>query len=173
MKIILVGYMGSGKTLIGKALSGAINLPFLDLDALIEKIENRSIKQIFQKKGEIYFRKKEREVLEGQLRRDDSFVLSLGGGTPCLGNTMDLLTSNKKVLTVYLKASNATLTSRLFKDKEQRPLMNHISTREDLNDFVRKHLFERSFYYNQAANVIVVDDKDAAAIVREIVATLF
>jgi shikimate kinase len=86
---------------------------------------------------------------------------------------MDLLTSNKKVLTVYLKASNATLTSRLFKDKEQRPLMNHISTREDLNDFVRKHLFERSFYYNQAANVIVVDDKDAAAIVREIVATLF
>lgn len=173
MKIVLLGYMGSGKSMVGKALAKAINQPFIDLDSQIENIEGSSISEIFNNKGEIYFRKKERLALENLIENENSFVLSLGGGTPCLGNTMELLNLKAEVLTIYLKASNKTLTSRLFKEIEYRPLIQHISAKDDLNDFIRKHLFERNFYYNQAKCVVVVDDKSIKQIVAEIVVDLF
>ena len=173
MKTILLGYMGSGKTTIGKKLSVAVNQPFIDLDTQIEQLEKKSIIGIFQSKGEIYFRKREREVLENLLSQEDNIILSLGGGTPCLGDTMEMLVANPDVNTIYLKASNEVLTNRLFVNKEERPLISHIPTKSDLNDFVRKHLFERNFYYNQASQKISIDDKDEKSIVAEIVAKLY
>lgn len=165
--------MGSGKTLVGKSLAETINQPFIDLDTQIEISEQKTVSEIFDAKGEIYFRKKEREVLEVILSDKNNSVLSLGGGTPCLGDTMELLNAQKDVQTFYLKASNETLTQRLYKEKSKRPLISHISSREALNDFIRKHLFERNYYYNKATHKISVDDKDVNSVVAEIVVTLF
>lgn len=165
--------MGSGKSSVGKVLSEAINHTFLDLDLEIEKNESSSITELFQKKGEIYFRKKEREVLESILKYENDFVLSLGGGTPCFGDTMKFINKQEGVLSVYLKASNSALTDRLYTEVDQRPLIKHLSSKEDLNDYIRKHLFERGFYYNQASQMVSVDDKTIKDIVSEIVVKLF
>lgn len=165
--------MGSGKSSVGKVLSEAISHTFLDLDLEIEQNESSSITELFQKKGEIYFRKKEREVLEMILRERKNFVLSLGGGTPCFGNTMEFINEQEGVLTIYLKASNSILTDRLYAEKNQRPLIQHLSSKEGLNDYIRKHLFERGFYYNQAKQIVSVDEKEINKIVSEIVAKLF
>ena len=89
--IILMGYMGSGKTSIGKKISKILNVNFFDLDELIEKKYNKSVKNIFNDFGEIQFRKKEREVLEKILCKKKLFVLSLGGGTSCYFDNIDLI----------------------------------------------------------------------------------
>ncbi len=154
MKIVLIGYMGSGKTAVGKILAHELQIPFMDLDAEIEKQLGCSISQIFSDKGEIYFRKQENIVLQRLLAENENFVLATGGGTPCYGNTLEMLLNNKEITTIYLKVSIQTLEARLFSDKEKRPLLAHIDTTEALNDFIRKHLFERSYFYNQAGLVV-------------------
>ena len=154
MKIVLIGYMGSGKTAVGKILAHELQIPFMDLDAEIEKQLGCSISQIFSDKGEIYFRKQENIVLQRLLAENENFVLATGGGTPCYGNTLEMLLNNKEITTIYLKVSIQTLEARLFSDKEKRPLLAHIDTTEALNDFIRKHLFERSYFYNQAGLII-------------------
>ena len=82
-KIILLGYMGSGKTAVGKQLKEKLNLPFCDLDSYIEQKFNSTISFIFKLKGEMYFREKERQALEDLLETDKRMIISLGGGTPC------------------------------------------------------------------------------------------
>lgn len=173
MKIVLLGYMGCGKTVIGKHLANTLAYPFIDLDDALEKDQNMSISRIFESKGELYFRKKEQQVLIRLLQDSKFAVLSLGGGTPCYGEVMRLLIENSEVMPLYLSASLQTLTERLFLEKDKRPLISHISEKEILHDFIRKHLFERSFYYNQARYTIKVDDKTIPHIVEEIVARLF
>src|SRR5690606_29853098 len=92
MKIILLGYMGSGKTGVGRLLAEKLKLPFLDLDHEIIRLEGRNIPEIFETSGEIYFRKKETDTLKLLLEKDhQNVVLSVGGGTPCYGNNMNLL----------------------------------------------------------------------------------
>lgn len=165
--------MGSGKSTVGKHLAASLNIPFDDLDVCIENEENTTVSQIFNTKGELYFRKKEYQVLQTQIEAPSSMVLALGGGTPCYGNVMQLLNQNAKVVSVYLDVSIETLTARLFLEKEARPLIAHISEKAMLNDFIRKHLFERRFYYNQATLKISTDEKSLQEIVEEIVAQLF
>ena len=173
MNIILIGYMGSGKTTVGKALSSKLNYSFKDLDAEIEKIEEKKITTIFSEKGEIYFRKKENKVLQNILSKENKLVLSTGGGTPCYGTIMDDLLKTERVIPVYLNASLDLLTERLFSEKEKRPLISHLESKELLKDFVRKHLFERSFVYNKAAINVSVDDKEVSEIVEELILKLF
>jgi shikimate kinase len=91
MKIILLGYMGSGKTTIGSSLSKKLYQNFTDLDDYIEKKENKTISEIFTEKGEIYFRKIEHVYLKQFIMDNDSYILSLGGGTPCYANNMDFI----------------------------------------------------------------------------------
>ncbi|WP_339697293.1 shikimate kinase [uncultured Marixanthomonas sp.] len=172
MKIVLIGYMGSGKSTIGKALSKKLSYTFKDLDSEIEKVEEKKITAIFSEKGEIYFRKKENEVLRNLLSKKNKLVLSTGGGTPCYGTIMDYLTETDNVVPIYLKASLDVLTERLYAEKEKRPLISHLESKENLQDFIRKHLFERSFVYNKAALVISVDDKDVSEVVEEIILKL-
>ena len=86
MKIILLGYMGSGKTTLGEAIAHLKNIPFIDLDSYIAEGEKLSVQEIFSSKGEIYFRKKEALYLQEVLQKEEDMVLSLGGGTPCFGN---------------------------------------------------------------------------------------
>jgi len=173
MKILLLGYMGSGKSVVGKQLSKALQYSFVDLDITIEEDQNLSLKQLFETKGELYFRSKERLVLNTILEGSENVVLALGGGTPCYGDLMQKLTQTSGVITIYLGAEIDTLTNRLYSQLQTRPLISHISDKKVLNDFIRKHLFERSFYYQQAHHKIRVDQKPVQQIVEEIVALLF
>ena len=98
-KIILLGYMGSGKTAVGKQLKEKINIPFLDLDDYIEQKFNSKISSIFKLRGEMYFREKERQALEDLLETDKRMIISLGGGTPCYYDNMEYLISFENVKT--------------------------------------------------------------------------
>lgn len=168
MKIFLLGYMGSGKSHIGKQLAERINQNFMDFDEEIEKREKATISEIFQKKGEIFFRKLERKVLEEMIDLNEDAVISLGGGTPCYGNNMELIKSGKDVTSFYLKLNIGTLTERLEAEKAHRPMISHLDEREKLEEFIRKHLFERGFYYNQSDHIIDCNDKSADDIISKI-----
>jgi shikimate kinase len=172
MKIILIGYMGSGKSNVGEELSKVIHLPFIDLDSYIEQQEGKSVSAIFTDRGEIYFRRKEAEYLKSLLASHPKLVLATGGGTPCYGDVMSQLLEVPKSVTVYLNCSVDTLTTRLWKEKNQRPLISHLTSEELLNDFIRKHLFERSFVYNKAAIKINCDTLTTSEIVEQIVLKL-
>lgn len=170
-KIVLVGYMGSGKSEIGKLLSKNTNIPFCDLDNLIENQLEKSINQIFLEDGEVFFRKKEHEIFVAKMNSDESFILSLGGGTPCYANN-HLLLQEEDVNSIYLKASIPTLVERLKLNKSNRPLLKDL-TEEELGEYIAKHLFDRSFYYNQCKYVVIVDGKSPSEIVSEIEKLLF
>ena len=173
MKIILLGYMGSGKTGVGRLLAEKLGLPFLDLDHEIIQKENREIPEIFEASGEIYFRKKETEILKQILEKGPAgFVLSTGGGTPCYGNNLQLMKSREDIRSVYLKTSLGTLTERLLREKDSRPLISHLGSEEALNDFIRKHLFERTFYYNQSDLKVETDQGTPEEIAEEIIRKL-
>lgn len=168
MKIILSGYMGSGKSAVGDVLAEKTKLNFIDLDQEISKREGRGIKEIFSESGEIYFRKKESEVLKDLLNSDTDFILSLGGGTPCYGKNLSLMKEVSEGELVYLKTSLDELTRRLEAEKDSRPLIQHLQSREELEDFIRKHLFERTYYYNQSDLIISTDGKAIEDIAEEI-----
>lgn len=165
--------MGSGKSSIGKQLASILGFKYFDLDSYIELKEAKTVSELFLTKGEIYFRKVERLYLEEVLLENKNFVLSTGGGTPCYGNTMQYITTFEGSTTVYLQTSLEVLTQRLMQEKDKRPIISHIETQEVLNDFIRKHLFERSFYYNQASVKIKTDGKKVSNIVDSIIETLF
>ena len=125
-KIILVGYMGSGKTTIGKMLSEYVGIPFYDLDDIIEKYIGKSIPTIFLENGEVFFRKMEHKLFNEFVKDNDSFVLSLGGGTPCYANN-HLLLQNSNIDSFYLKNTVEELVNRLKKEKQQRPLISNLT----------------------------------------------
>ena len=160
-----MGYMGSGKTLVSKELSILNNFKIFDLDTDISKQNNHSITEIFKKKGEIFFRKTEKEVLEKILSTEKNIILSLGGGTPCYYNNIDSI--NEKTISVFLKTNVKTLAQRLSSEKDKRPLIQNISN-EDLPEFIAKHLFERNPFYNQAKITINTDNLSAREIAEEI-----
>ena len=165
MKISLLGYMGSGKSTVGKLLAQKMNLNYLDLDTYIEGKEQMSIAAIFEKKGEIYFRKIEMQYVKEILELDQDFILSTGGGTPCYGNNLELL--NKFSKTVYLRASIGTLVSRLQSEKESRPIIQEIKE-ENLAEFVAKHLFFFFCFYEKCQKIISVDTKNITEVVEEL-----
>jgi shikimate kinase len=171
MKIILLGYMGSGKSTIGKALANELNLTFIDLDHTIEKQIGMTISDFFETSGELKFRRLENEVLNSILSENDQMILSTGGGTPCYGNNLQFMKSAPNAKVFYLKASIKTLTERLLSEKDTRPLIQSIGD-EDLPEFIGKHLFERSNFYLQADHVIDIDQKSVETIVKEIVELL-
>ena len=160
--------MGSGKTTIGKHLSEVLNYKFIDLDQAIEYEEQHTISELFSKKGELYFRKKERIILEKILSSNSNIVLAIGGGTPCFGDTMGFIKSSENAISIYLKSSHKELTDRLFNKRLNRPLIAHIPSPELLNDFIRKHLFERSYFYNQSEIKLSTDNLTIAAAIEEI-----
>lgn len=169
-KIILSGYMGSGKSSVAKRLQEKMGLPLHDLDQTIERKTELSITELFAQKGEIYFRKLEHETLKELLRQPQPFILSLGGGTPCYANNHELLKS-EGIDWIYLKASPETLHDRIANDKTERPLLSG-KTPAELKDFIAQHLFERSFFYNQAKYKVSTDGKTPDEIADEIIQLL-
>ncbi|MDC8106803.1 shikimate kinase [Chryseobacterium sp. PTM-20240506] len=170
MIISLVGYMGCGKSHISKILSEKINFKLIDLDKEISRRNKLTIPEIFEKKGEIYFRKLERETLEEILATEENLILSLGGGTPVYYNNMEIINNNSK--SIFLRASVSTLAERLSKQKEKRPLIANISD-ENLPEFIAKHLFERNQFYSKAMISVTTDSREPEAIVDEIIEKLY
>lgn len=160
--------MGSGKSVVGNLLANELSYSFIDLDDQIALMEGKSVPEIFSTRGELFFRVLETEVLKDVLDEPAELVVSLGGGTPCYGNNLELIKKTEGALTVYLKASVDFLTNRLFHEKETRPVISHLETYEVLEDFIRKHLFERSYYYNQADIIINVENKTPDTISKEL-----
>lgn len=163
-KILLTGYMASGKSVVGKVLADELGVEYFDLDKLIEQKNNKSVQEIFDQNGEIFFRKQEHLLLNEWIEQPQSFVLSLGGGTPCYANN-HLVFQREDVLSVYLKAKVTTLADRIEADEDNRPLLSNIS---DKKSYIGQHLLERSFYYNQAKFSVNTDDKTIEEIVTEI-----
>lgn len=166
MIISLIGYMGSGKSHISKILSEKINFKIIDTDKEISLRNKMSISEIFQKKGELYFRKQERQLLEEIFATNNQLILSLGGGTPAYYNNMDFI--NERSVSIYLQARIDTLVSRLLKQKNKRPIIAHIPNTE-LPEFIAKHLFERNIFYNKCQFKISTDEKEPESIVDEII----
>lgn len=165
MKIVLLGYMASGKSAVGKILAKKMNLQFIDLDEFIEEREQLTIKELFDVKGEIYFRKIEGVYLQEILNLSKKCIISVGGGTPCYGNNLKLIKENS--ISFYLKASINTIFDRLKHETSQRPLVATIGI-GNLKEYIGKHLFERSFFYDQAKFTIAVNDKSLNEVVADI-----
>ncbi len=169
MKIVLLGYMASGKSAVGKLLSSKLNLEFIDLDSYIEISEEATISSIFKNKGEIYFRRKESECLKELLNLKENCIISLGGGTPCYGTNMEYIKDSSK--SFYLNASIDTIFNRLKGETLQRPLVATIGE-EHLKEYIGKHLFERIVFYKEADETIIVNNKSVESIVEEILKLL-
>jgi len=166
MKIVLLGYMASGKSSIGKELSKHLKMNFIDLDDYIIEKEKETITEIFNQKGEIYFRNIENKYLKEILSKQDDFILSLGGGTPCYANNMELI-NEKATISIYLQGNVSTVVERLISEKAKRPIIASLND-DKIPEFVAKHLFERRFYYEQAKIIIKIDAKTKTEIVNEL-----
>lgn len=147
MKVFLVGYMGVGKTSLGKKIASKLKSPFIDLDHIIEEREGMPIPEIWKAKSEAYFREREAAVLSEFTADSNSFVMSTGGGTPCFGDNMQLMLDRGVV--VWLQLDAAQLVSRLTQSGNSRPLIAGKS-HEELETFVKTSLKERTPFYSQA-----------------------
>ncbi len=145
-RFFLLGYMGSGKTTVGKRLAKSLSLDFIDLDAYIQAKYRRTIPQLFEEKGEEGFRQAERQALQ-EVAEFEDVVISTGGGAPCFFDNMELM--NKAGTTIYLQAEPQELADRLSASKTVRPLIAGKS-REELVPFIREHLACRERYYLMA-----------------------
>jgi shikimate kinase len=165
-KVVLIGYMGSGKSVVAKKLANQIGVSVVELDEMIEKKCEMSIQELFSSKGELFFRKEEHQLFLNLLNDKNDMVISTGGGTPCYFNNHELL-NGVDVISIYLKASIDTLYNRLLKGKQKRPLIANLND-DEIKEFIAKHLFDRSFYYNQATYKVNVDAKSVDEISVEI-----
>jgi len=144
--IFLIGFMGSGKTTLGKKLAKKLNLPFVDLDHVFVDTYQQDIPSFFQLYGENQFRIAEREILKKHAQVEA--VISTGGGTPCYFDNMDWILENG--LAIYLYHTPASLYARLKTSKiDQRPALKNLSE-EQLRVFIVEKLSERAIYYERA-----------------------
>lgn len=160
-RIILVGFMGSGKSTLGKKVAKKLNIPFIDSDTEIEEHFQKSIGDIFTEHGESHFRTLETEYIEALDLRED-FVLATGGGMPCFNRNMELL--NEIGTTFYLERSPKELTHRLFNAKTERPLIAGL-TEEELLPFIETRLSQREEYYKRASIVLSREEQTPESIV--------
>ena len=171
MKVFLIGYMGSGKSTVGKLLAEKLKLDFIDFDRNIEKEEGRTIAEIFDSGGEDKFREMEHEYLKKLLPKKNA-VISLGGGTPCFHNNIDLI--NKNGTSVYLQMDVETLVKRLSKARDKRPLIRGLNDAE-LKYFIEANLEKRQSVYRQAPILVNAHNQSAeelAEIIRNKMAGL-
>jgi len=150
MKIFLIGFMGSGKTTIGKRLAERIGFEMADTDRFIEMQQKMTVSELFERYGEAAFREMERNVLL-EMQKLDYAVVSTGGGMTCYADNMDVMCSCGKV--VYLKTSPQTLTRRLYRSQKGRPLIKD-KTENELHQYIVEKLAEREPFYNRAHIVI-------------------
>jgi shikimate kinase len=148
MRIYLVGFMGSGKSTIGKRLANNLKFSFIDLDKYIEDHTMKTIPEIFEQKGEAEFRKLENKYLK-EVSEIENVIISTGGGVPCFADNMTIMKQQGKI--IYLQLDNISLANRLnnSKLKNSRPLIKNIPESELVN-FISIKISEREPFYNQA-----------------------
>ena len=156
-RIILIGYMGAGKTTIGKALSKELGIIFYDLDWYIENRMRKTVAQIFAERGEEGFRKIEYNMLH-EVAEFEDVIISCGGGTPCFFDNMDYL--NRQGQVVYLKVEPEVLYKHLMMAKVERPLIKGKS-QEELLAFIREQLDRREPFYSKARYTLDVSLMDS------------
>ena len=156
-RIIIVGYMGAGKTTVGKALAKALGISFYDLDWYIESRLRKTVPQIFEEKGEDGFREIERRLLH-EVAEFENVVISCGGGTPCFFDNMDYL--NQQGDTIYLHAKPEVLYKHLKMGKTVRPLLKN-KTQEEMLAFIQAQLDERKAFYCKAKHTLDVNLLDS------------
>ena len=161
MRIFLIGFMGSGKTTVGRPLAKALGLRFVDMDHHITDSQHKTIAQLFEELGEEGFRQLERDTL-AELSAQDNTVIATGGGAPCFFGNMDVM--NRTGSTIYLKVSPEGLAARLKHGRDKRPLLRG-KTDEELLEYIRRTLAEREKFYAQASITVDCDGYSDAQIV--------
>lgn len=152
-RIFLIGYMGCGKSTIGKLLAKLLSLTFIDLDIYIQNKYRKTIAQLFAENGEEQFRKIEQRVLH-EVSAFEDVLVATGGGAPCFFDNMEVM--NRAGVTVYIEADPEELAARLRASKTVRPLLKEKKP-DELVPFIREHLAEREHYYNQAQIIFHTD----------------
>jgi shikimate kinase len=148
--VFLIGYMGCGKSTIGKKLATRLKFDFIDTDASIVNMTGKQVSEIFAQDGEDAFRQLERSVIVSLCSRSN-VVVATGGGSPCFFDNMALM--NKSGITAYIKMHPDSLASRLIASPTERPMIRQIRD-EDLPLYIKHHLSERELFYNKAHIVI-------------------
>ena len=151
MKLFLIGYMGCGKSSLGRKVARRLGVRFVDTDAVIEEREGASISDIFQYEGEEYFRRLERSVIDEVADDADDVVVSTGGGLPVWKDNME--TMNRVGTTVYIRRSAEQIASRLSPyGRQKRPKLRGLSD-DEIVDFMTRNMAEREPYYARALHV--------------------
>ncbi len=163
--VYLIGMPAAGKSSIGKQLAKRINFTFIDLDEFISAKEEVSIKQLFQDKGEAYFRELESKHLKEVSQTKENMVVSLGGGTPCFYDNMDVILSSGKVF--YINAPDYVIISRIIRGVTKRPLFVGLNENE-LSDKINLLLKEREPFYLKAHHQIDTKTRSKKDVVEEI-----
>ena len=163
-RIFLIGFMGAGKTTIGKALSAKMKCSFVDLDFFIERRYHKTIRQIFDEKGESAFREIEQKILR-EVAEFENVVISTGGGTPCFYQNM--LFMNKNGLTVFLDVSTPELTKRISSNIGVRPMLKNYADNE-LTLFIEETVSRRRPYYEQAQLIFHTEIQDISALCQQL-----
>ncbi len=162
VRIIIIGYMGAGKTTVGKSLSKSLGIPFYDLDWYIESRMRKTVPQIFAERGEEGFRQVEHTMLH-EVAEFENVIISCGGGTPCFFDNMDYLNSMGE--TIYLKATPEVLYRHLKMGKVERPLLKN-KTPDEMRAFIKTQLEVREPFYNKAKHTLDVNLLDTYEKVR-------
>lgn len=165
MIISLIGYMGCGKSTLGKKMAKMLGFQFVDLDQKIEQQEQKTIAEIFQEGGEEAFRQIEHETLEQVLKQEEDMVLSLGGGTPCFMDNMKWI--NDSTYSIFIDLPEKTLAQRLSQGKSTRPIIAHLND-EELLAFIEKHLGDRRPFYERSHRFFNPLREDLDQLVEEI-----
>lgn len=168
IRIILIGYMGAGKTTVGKALAKQLGVPFYDLDWYIETRMRKKVKEIFDERGEEGFRTIERNMLH-EVAEFEDVVIACGGGTPCFFDNMDYI--NRQGDVVYLRGKPEVLFRHLKMGKGVRPLLLG-KTDEELISYITDTLKTREEYYLKARHIIdipLMNDEDQVRLTIDMV----
>ena len=168
MKLFLVGYMGCGKSSLGKKIAKAMGIRFIDTDAEVESREGATIADIFHYEGEEYFRKSERYIIEELAAGDEVMVISTGGGGPLWEDNMEVM--NQSGVTLYLKRTAEQIASRLSPHgREKRPKLRGLND-EELVAFMRENMAQREPYYCKATLTIdctPMSDAELVTMIKE------
>ncbi len=148
MMFFLIGFMGSGKSTLGKRFANLLAVSFYDLDDFIVDKYHLSISEFFKEFGEEYFRELEHKALKELIQLNQSMVISTGGGTPCFFNNMELMKQNGIV--IYLKLPALDIVKRIFTSHKKRPLIEMFNNQEELLKWVEKTLSYRETFYSKA-----------------------
>lgn len=170
MKIFLVGYMGCGKSSLGRKIAKATEMRFVDMDSMIEEREGASVSDIFAYAGEEYFRRAERNLIEELAEQSEDMVISTGGGVPTWQDNMERMNSIGECF--YLRRSAQQIASRLSPHgRYKRPKLRGLND-EELVEFMTRNMAEREPFYIKAEHVVECEDKSDEALVEYILGAI-